>query len=72
MTEDFNEYRRHILNELIRLSGNLDKLQVISTSLAVEIGQLKATNAVKAGFWGSIGGTLCAVVLTMILRGGFK
>lgn len=72
MVEDFNEYRRHILNELVRLSNNLDRLQSVTTSLAVEVGELKATNAVKAGFWGSIGGTLCAVILTMILRGGFK
>lgn len=68
----FSEHRKHILAELVRLSSNLDKLQSVTTSLAVEVGGLKATNAVKAGFWGSIGGTLGAVILMVLLKGVFK
>ena len=66
---DFNEHRGHILAELVRLSGNLDRLQGVTTSLAVEVGELKATNAVKAGFWGSVGGLLAAVMMTIVLKG---
>lgn len=68
----FNEYRKHILTELVRLSGSLDRLQSITTSLAVEVGELKATNAVKAGFWGSVGGLFAAVMMTIILKGALK
>lgn len=68
MPDNFNEYRRHILNELVRLSNNLDKLQGIAASLAVEIGELKATNAVKAGLWGSIGGTFGGILFATILK----
>lgn len=69
MTDNFSDYRRLILNELSRLSNNLDNLQSITTTLAVEVGELKATNAVKAGFWGSIGGTVSAILLSVILKG---
>lgn len=72
MAKDYNEDRKLILAELLRLSCNLDKLRDISTTMAVEIGEIRATNAVKAGFWGSIGGTICAIALTIILKGVIK
>lgn len=71
MAENFNEHRKHILAELVRLSNNFDKLQTIVSSIAVEIGELRATNAVKAGIWGSIGGTLSGVLFITLLRGAF-
>lgn len=68
MTKDYSEDRKLILAELLRLSCNLEKLRDVATTLAVEIGELRAANAVKAGLWGSIGGTITAVLLSILLK----
>ena len=68
MSEKFDEYRNLILAELVRLSTSVDKLREIASSLAVEIGELRATGAAKAGFWGGLGGAVAAVVLAFVLK----
>lgn len=72
MTGTFTEERRHILAELIRLSNSVDKLQDVALGLAVELGALKATNAVKAGFWGSVGGIGSGILLSIVIKEIFK
>lgn len=65
--DGFGEYRRHILAELKRLSNSLDKLEGVVSTIAVEIGQLKAIDRIRAGFWGSIGGVVTAIIVTILI-----
>ena len=68
---NWEQWRYHVLEELKRLSGNVDNLNAncsnCRTQLAGDIATLKA----KSGFWGAVGGTIAgavAVVITL-LRG---
>ena len=59
--DGWNEWSRHVLSELERSDGNIQKLMEISNGIRVDIATLK----VKASAWGAVAGII--VVLTSIL-----
>ena len=59
--DGWNEWSRHVLSELERLDGGIQKLVEISNSIRVDIATLK----VKASIWGAISGIV--IVLTSVL-----
>ena len=71
-SDDFRVYRVGILSDIARLNGTLIKLQDIVTSIAIEVGQLKATEKVRASIWGSVGGavggSVAAAVTALLMQ----
>ena len=66
--DDFRVYRLGILSDITRINGTLIKLQDIVTSIAIEVGQLKATEKVRASIWGCVGGFIAAVATALLMQ----
>jgi len=59
----WNEWSRHVLSELERLSENYEKMNEKLGTIKSEIAMLK----VKAGVWGGIAGVLFVVSTLIVL-----
>lgn len=69
MVEDsFKEHKLMILGDLKRQNDSLIKLQDIVSVLAIEIGQLKIAEKIRASMYGGIGGIIAAVIMTVLLE----
>lgn len=68
MTNGFDNYKISILNDIHRLSDNLIKLQEITTSLALVVENLKATDKIRSAIWGSTGGLVSATLIVLLVR----
>ena len=60
--DGWNEWGRHVLQELVRLNGEYEKLREGQSRLLVEISMLK----VKSGIWGMVGAAVPVAVLLAI------
>jgi hypothetical protein len=63
----WNEWSRHVLQELVRLNAEQQRLSDRMEKVLVEVSALE----VKAGIWGALGGLLPAIgaILLMFLKG---
>ena len=63
----WNEWSRHVLQELVRLNTEQTRLSERMEKVLVEVAALQ----VKAGVWGLLGGLIPAVaaILLMFLKG---
>lgn len=65
---NWEEWKNHVLEELVDLKGQHGKIQDSLTALHIDMATLK----VKAGIWGLVGGAipvLVGVAVQIILRG---
>jgi len=58
----WNEWSRHVLSELERLSDNCDKINEKLMIISSEIASLK----VKAGVWGALAGMIPVTLLLIV------
>ena len=58
----WNEYEKHVLAELKRLTKSVTSLWEETTRCRLDIRELK----VKSGFWGVIGGTIPVIIMLAI------
>jgi len=59
----WDKWGNHVLEELKRLNGNMDKMNADITEISKEISALK----VKSGVWGFIAGAIPAILALVIL-----
>ncbi len=70
--DGWEKYQVHVIAELKRLNGCLDKMDTKLDSLSTELTTLK----VKSGFWGAISGAITGIIsvffifITFIRGGG--
>ncbi len=62
-TEDWKMYRRQVLADLKRISGNVEKLADSDTEIRIDIGRLKLCAAI----WGGVAGVIAGVIGTIIV-----
>ena len=60
--DDWEQWSKHVLEELKRLSESYEKVSEIVTNLREDIATLK----VKSGIWGAIGGIIPILVIVGI------
>lgn len=69
MTEnDFKEHRLKILGDIQRLNESMVKFQDILSLLTVEVAQLKVVEKIKIVFFGGLGGTIAAALMTVLME----
>jgi len=61
--DNWNEYSRHVLNELKRLNNNIEKLDRGQREIEKDIIKLQT----KATVWGAIGGFLIALITNVLV-----
>jgi len=61
-SNDWTEWRKHVLLELERLHAGQEKVEETMNSLRVDIGMLK----VKSGMWGAAAGLLTALATVFL------
>jgi hypothetical protein len=59
---EWRVYREHVLAELKRISKNVDALVASDLCIRVDIGKLK----LAAAIWGSVAGTLGAMIIMLV------
>ena len=68
--DGWDEYRRHVLSELISLNKSLEKLNDrFSAFLSTDISNIKvevATLKVKAGLWGLLGASIPSSIAVLV------
>ena len=62
-TEDWKMYRRQVLSDLKRISGNVEKLADSDTEIRIDIGRLKLCSAI----WGGVAGVIAGIIGTIIV-----
>ena len=62
-TEDWKMYRRQVLSDLKRISGNVEKLADSDTEIRIDIGRLKLCSAI----WGATAGIIAGIIGTIIV-----
>ncbi len=55
----WTEWSKHVLAELKRLNGCVEKIEKVQQDILVEMSALK----VKSGVWGLLGGAIPAVIV---------
>lgn len=60
----WHEWSRHVLSELERLNGNIEKLDVRLRTIEAELVALK----VKSGIWGGMAGAIVAALAIALMR----
>ena len=63
----WNEWSRHVLQELVRLNAEQQRMSERMEKVLIEVSALE----VKAGIWGALGGLLPALgaILLVLMRG---
>jgi hypothetical protein len=61
--EDWKLYRRQVLSDLQRISGNVEKLADSDTEIRVDIGRLKLCAAI----WGGVAGIFAGIIGTIMV-----
>jgi hypothetical protein len=62
----WSEWRKHVLLEIERINGNLEKLSERHSAVCLEVAKLRA----YAAIWGAIGGGVITLVVAIIMSRG--
>ncbi len=58
----WNEWSHHVLQELKRLDGNIEKMSQKLNEMSISIAELK----IKAGMWGAVGAMVSVAVIALL------
>jgi len=65
ITGDWSEWRRHVLLEIRRLNGNMERVNDQHLDVLNDLSRLKVQSAI----WGALGGILVSLLLTKLIMG---
>ena len=59
----WTEWRKHVLLEIERINGNLEKVNEKNVEICMELAKLRAYAAV----WGAIGGSAATLIVALVV-----